>query len=69
MLGWKERFELIRKKHPTLNEEEAKTLADNKDLFEQKLSDHGKCGNKSIPELRDVELNSKMFGCVYFKKK
>lgn len=69
VLGWKERYEEMKRKHPTLSEEELKILADSPDLFEQKRSDYGKCGNKSLPELRDVEFNSKTFGCVYFKKK
>jgi hypothetical protein len=68
-LGWKDRYDFVKTKHPTLSEDEIKTLVDNHSLFEQDQSDWGKCGNKNLPELRDVEFNSKTFGCVYFKKK
>lgn len=67
-MSWKERFESLQKKHPTLSEEEVKILADDREICEQIQSDYGTCKNKSLPELRDIEFNSKTFGCIYFKK-
>lgn len=68
ILGFKERLDVVKAKHPTLSEKEAEILADCKELFEQSNSDFGKCGNRNLPELRDVEFNGKTFGCIYYKK-
>lgn len=42
-------------------------LANNQDICEKDMSDWGNCKFKDVPELWDVELNGKNFGCIHFK--
>lgn len=77
VMSWEKRkAAMLEKYRATLNSEwvgmseaEAETLASNAALFESGLSHWGKCKYKQMPELRDVELDGRKFGCIYFKKR
>ncbi len=65
---WERRVEKLALQYPDLPERLVRVLADNRDICEKDLSDTwGKCKFKDVPELRDVELDGRNFGCIHFK--
>jgi hypothetical protein len=58
-LGWIQRVATAKIKFPGMNEKEASTLANNRDLWEQKDTNAGHCRKNDF----QVELKDS-FGCI-----
>lgn len=62
-----DRVTYIKEKFPEMNKDMVRVLAMSPELHKQKNSTFGKCNNRKLPMLRDVQLPED-FGCTRFKK-
>jgi hypothetical protein len=65
---WEERVLMYSKKYPEMPAEEAYVLASSRELNLVQSEFWGNCKHAIMPELRDVVLDGRKFGCIHFKK-
>lgn len=65
---WEERVDMYLQKYPGMPDEEAHVLASSRNLCLVEDEFWGKCKHAIMPELRDVVLDGRKFGCIHYNK-